>query len=291
MLLMAGAYLAATSPSIARNHACQQDKHVRTKKANCVLNSIICLNPFQREGISSCLRHAKKHGLPDNFCTIAKDFACLSAPVVILAWFVGLKICSAVSVIIITTTALSFHNRNYPGERPTTSKLVSAGIIGLLLFGARHVIVGAFAFKMLQSMFNWPQNIKGHRFKKFGWRSNRPCKAALHHPEQVPDAAMDSPRQAQWTKETWADGSHYNGTMLHGKRHGQGSYSWADGSNYTGEWKEGKIHGTGVFHFANGDCFEGEYVQDRKHGYGKYTWAETGTFFEGLWKNDKMMPI
>ncbi len=44
-------------------------------------------------------------------------------------------------------------------------------------------------------------------------------------------------------KETWIDGSSYQGGYRDGKKHGEGRYRWADGSEYNGQWVENKIHG------------------------------------------------
>jgi hypothetical protein len=37
-------------------------------------------------------------------------------------------------------------------------------------------------------------------------------------------------------KESWTDGSVYEGEYLAGKKHGRGLYSWNDGSKYNGDW-------------------------------------------------------
>ncbi len=50
---------------------------------------------------------------------------------------------------------------------------------------------------------------------------------------------------------SWAHGERYSSRRVffwrqdwvHGKRHGQGTYTYADGSVYTGQWENDKIHG------------------------------------------------
>ena len=42
---------------------------------------------------------------------------------------------------------------------------------------------------------------------------------------------------------TYEDGSSYNGDLLDGLYHGEGTFTWANGSSYTGEWVNGKVTG------------------------------------------------
>ena len=44
----------------------------------------------------------------------------------------------------------------------------------------------------------------------------------------------------------YANGERFEGDWVHGKRHGQGTYTYADGSVYTGQWDNDRIHGTGA---------------------------------------------
>lgn len=303
VLLMAGAFLAATGPGIARQHARERGEGETGPPKGGDKATGACAGRWNA-GNRGAHAHAER------CCAKFKDFGRLAAPVFILAWFVGLKMCCAVFIVGLTAAALRLHDEHRPGERPAACKLVGAGVLGFLLLGARPVIVGAFAFKMLQNMYSWPQRAAGQcvgqRFARraacAGAATTKPGEppgaagaagtsagggpAPPHRPAQLPAQGQ----QGRWTTQTWPDGSHYAGAMLGGKRHGEGSYSWADGSHYTGGWKDDKLHGTGVFRFANGDRFEGQYTQDRKHGQGKYTWAEAGNVFEGRWEDDKMVP-
>lgn len=45
---------------------------------------------------------------------------------------------------------------------------------------------------------------------------------------------------------SYANGERFEGDWVHGKRHGQGTYTYADGSVYTGQWDNDRIHGKGA---------------------------------------------
>lgn len=47
------------------------------------------------------------------------------------------------------------------------------------------------------------------------------------------------------SQAVYANGERFEGNWVHGKRHGQGTYTYADGSVYTGEWDNDRIHGKG----------------------------------------------
>jgi len=44
-------------------------------------------------------------------------------------------------------------------------------------------------------------------------------------------------------KETWEDGSKYEGNYVEGRKHGKGTYTWNDGSVFTGDWVDNNING------------------------------------------------
>eukprot|EP00741_Cyanophora_paradoxa_P002684 tig00000615_g2604.t1 len=104
------------------------------------------------------------------------------------------------------------------------------------------------------------------------------------------------------------NGDRYEGDMVNGKFHGNGTYYWRDGTRYSGDWVEGRqegkgdkmwpngdrhegdfvnnvAHGWGVRISANGDVYEGDWYENRKSGHGKWTRAN-GCSYEGDWKND-----
>lgn len=57
--------------------------------------------------------------------------------------------------------------------------------------------------------------------------------------------SMD-PSHTHTPQAVYANGERFEGDWVHGKRHGQGTYTYADGSVYTGQWDNDRIHGTGA---------------------------------------------
>jgi hypothetical protein len=109
-------------------------------------------------------------------------------------------------------------------------------------------------------------------------------------------------------KETYEDGSSYEGQLCDGKRHGRGFWkseteeytgqwkndhrdghgkqTWQDGRTYDGQFKEGKFHGRGKMEWYTQTglmVYEGEYVDDLKHGNGRYVWPDNRCY-DGQWK-------
>lgn len=54
-------------------------------------------------------------------------------------------------------------------------------------------------------------------------------------------------------KETWADGSKYEGEYWAGKKQGFGKYIWADSSQYEGSWENNEISGEVKFNSKIGE--------------------------------------
>ena len=83
---------------------------------------------------------------------------------------------------------------------------------------------------------------------------------------------------------TYEDGSSYNGDVLNGQFHGQGTFTWAVGSFYTGAWVNNTRHGEGTWTSAAGDVYTGTFVDDSLTGEGTARWingnAYQGTFVE-----------
>lgn len=50
----------------------------------------------------------------------------------------------------------------------------------------------------------------------------------------------------------FANGFYY-GALVHGKRHGKGTFIYSDGSRYTGNWVDDKEQGTGYLFDADGN--------------------------------------
>lgn len=101
----------------------------------------------------------------------------------------------------------------------------------------------------------------------------------------------------------------YEGYLLEGMYHGEGTYTWKtgsffkgsfeygyptygtltfkDGTTYTGGYKNWKMHGQGKYTWPSGDYYEGTFVDDVFTGYGTAFWAN-GTRYTGFFENWKM---
>lgn len=84
---------------------------------------------------------------------------------------------------------------------------------------------------------------------------------------------------------TWFDGYRYEGNWHDGEEHGPGTLTFADGGSYKGEWSDGKWHGRGTLTYAHGGSYSGEWSDGKKHGRGTGTWSD-GDRYEGEWDND-----
>ena len=90
----------------------------------------------------------------------------------------------------------------------------------------------------------------------------------------------------KFVKETYSDGTVYEGYCKDGKAHGKGKYTYASGDVYDGDWEDDNRHGKGKYTYANGDVYDGDWEDDNQHGKGKYTYA-SGPVYDGKWKDDK----
>ena len=85
---------------------------------------------------------------------------------------------------------------------------------------------------------------------------------------------------------TYEDGSSYNGDLLYGQFHGEGTFTWASGISYTGAWVDGARTGEGTLTWADGDIYSGEFVDGNLTGEGTYTYTSgaisEGTFLNGV---------
>ncbi len=64
----------------------------------------------------------------------------------------------------------------------------------------------------------------------------------------------------------------YEGDLLDGLPHGQGSLTTFDGDRYEGQWKGGLPHGRGRRQWSDGSRYEGEWERRFPHGHGMMTW-------------------
>ena len=86
---------------------------------------------------------------------------------------------------------------------------------------------------------------------------------------------------------TYRDGSRYVGGVVHGKKHGQGTYYFADGGRYEGDFVNGSFHGQGTYYYTNGTRYEGDFVNGSFHGQGTY-YSVVGARYEGdFWEGKK----
>ena len=112
-------------------------------------------------------------------------------------------------------------------------------------------------------------------------------------------------------KETYSDGSWYEGEFKNGKYHGQGTFCWTNGTKYVGPFADGMCHGEGILYYNDGTSekvtynngnvvnkspnrlrenyndgswYEGEFKNGTRHGYGIYRWPDGGVY-EGEFLN------
>lgn len=71
-------------------------------------------------------------------------------------------------------------------------------------------------------------------------------------------------------KETYEDGSFYEGEMKEDTRHGKGTFKFSKGGTYKGDWVLGKMHGYGILFYPSGKiAYEGEWKNDVFEGKGR----------------------
>ena len=89
-----------------------------------------------------------------------------------------------------------------------------------------------------------------------------------------------------YKKQSFSDGSYYEGDFVNGKFHGKGKYTWANGTYYEGEFANGDFNGYGKRTYDDGAVYEGEFENDMRHGKGKMILAD-GETYEGVYKEGK----
>jgi hypothetical protein len=73
----------------------------------------------------------------------------------------------------------------------------------------------------------------------------------------------------EFVRETYEDGSLYEGDKCGGYRHGRGKFFYCDGGLYEGDWELGRMDGYGVLYYPNGKrAYEGEWSNDKFNGRG-----------------------
>ena len=80
----------------------------------------------------------------------------------------------------------------------------------------------------------------------------------------------------------------YKGQIIKNKgiRHGKGKQTWKDGSVYEGWWIHDKANGSGRLIHADGDYYIGQWSNDKAQGYGEYVHLN-GAKYQGMWQDDR----
>ena len=104
---------------------------------------------------------------------------------------------------------------------------------------------------------------------------------------QAQERQRQTQKQAKLRRGTLTfTSSRYEGQLLNGKMHGQGTYTWGSGTRHVGKFRNGKFTGRGTRTWASGNRYEGDWHDNKMHGQGTYTWAD-GRRYKGEFRNDK----
>lgn len=83
------------------------------------------------------------------------------------------------------------------------------------------------------------------------------------------------------------DNGVYQGEVIDGQMHGQGSYIFNTGTRYRGSFKNNIMEGKGKLTYISGKVYEGTFVNNVLEGPGACKW-ENGDFYAGEFENGKM---
>eukprot|EP01137_Pigoraptor_chileana_P031173 Opistho-2@18611 len=82
----------------------------------------------------------------------------------------------------------------------------------------------------------------------------------------------------------WFKGGHlYVGEFVRGKMHGAGKYVWEDGVEYEGQFTDNEVSGYGTYRWADGSTYVGEVKNGLRHGQGTFTCGSRTTVYTGAW--------
>lgn len=98
---------------------------------------------------------------------------------------------------------------------------------------------------------------------------------------------VDGIRHGEGTYKSGSD--QYTGQWEADQQHGKGKQTWNDGRSYEGQFSRGRFSGIGKMSWQSAKgtmTYEGEYVDDLKHGNGKFCWPD-GRVYEGDWLRGK----
>ena len=80
----------------------------------------------------------------------------------------------------------------------------------------------------------------------------------------------------------------YTGEWKNNKRHGNGKQSYDDNTSYEGEWENNKRHGKGIQIYINKTSYNGEWINNKRHGEGKQTNSDN-IIYTGTWENNRFI--
>ena len=108
--------------------------------------------------------------------------------------------------------------------------------------------------------------------------------AAAEETAKAPKKEYDPVTKTGYREETYANGEHYAGEFVNGKRHGIGRMEYANGDVYEGCYDMGKRHGQGIMIYAAGSRYEGNWENSIKSGQGRFI-QSNGEVYEGNFAN------
>lgn len=96
-----------------------------------------------------------------------------------------------------------------------------------------------------------------------------------------------TPKAKSHGKKVYPDGTVYEGGLVGGEAHGEGSLRMPDGSSYEGEFVNGSLHGRGILKLPDGACYEGDFVNGKMQGKGIFRQPD-GRYYEGEFVNNEV---
>jgi|GEM_PF-1374912 len=136
---------------------------------------------------------------------------------------------------------------------------------------------------MLGDCYSEGNGVKQDKAKAIEWYK----KAAAQGHEGAKEMLLLESGFTGKNKQTFEDGSVYEGDYLNGKRTGKGKLLFTNGFIYEGDFLNDSLHGKGKLTAPDGNVgYEGDFADDRKNGKGKMTY-NNGCIYEGDFVDDK----
>jgi histone H3/H4/GNAT superfamily N-acetyltransferase len=79
-------------------------------------------------------------------------------------------------------------------------------------------------------------------------------------------------------KMKYPSGAEYEGPLVNGKSHGDGTATFPGCGKYVGAFENGEQHGQGTYSYENGDKYDGAFENGEKNGQGTFTYALGGKY-------------